>query len=168
LSALECLRTLRLLHHALEAPVKRALPKIVSFAMPVEAEHSSPDPAKLISGRPVHTASNYYTDAAQQFFSGVWSSTEGKWRIQYAEHEFCALLEGHVRLESDDGSATEFRAGDNFVIPAGFSGTWETVAACRKLYVIYLPAAPQARARAAVRKKKTRRKNSQSRPRRRR
>jgi uncharacterized cupin superfamily protein len=149
----------------LEAPVKKAQPKIVSFASPVEAEHSSPDPAKLVSGRPVHTTRNHYADPAQQFFSGVWASTEGKWRIQYAEHEFCSLLEGHVRLEGDDGSVAEFHAGDNFVIPAGFSGTWETVAACRKLYVIYLPAAPQAKVRAAVRRKKPRRKSAHARSR---
>ncbi len=142
--------------------MKKALPKIVSFAAAVEAEHTSPDPAKLVSGRPVHTTRNYYVDAGQQFFSGVWSSTEGKWHIQYAEHEFCALLEGHVRLEGDDGSVTEFRAGDNFVIPAGFSGSWETVAACRKLYVIYVPASPQQKPRAAARKKRPSRKIAKS------
>jgi uncharacterized cupin superfamily protein len=141
LSALERLRTLRLLQRALEQPMKPDLPKIVSFATPVEAEHSAPDPQKLISGRPVHTTRNHYTDAAQQFFSGVWASTEGKWRVSYAEHEFCALLEGHVRIASDDGSVAEFHAGDSFVIPAGFCGTWETVTACRKLYVIYVPKA---------------------------
>ena len=48
-----------------------------------------------------------------------WLGTEGKWRIQYGEHEFCSLLEGHVRLQSDDGSVVEFRAGDSFMIPSG-------------------------------------------------
>ena len=119
--------------------MKPELPKIVSFATPVAAEHSAPDPEKLIAGRPVLTTQNHYADAAQQFFSGVWASTEGKWRVSYAEHEFCALLEGHVRIASDDGGVAEFRAGDSFVIPAGFRGTWETVTACRKLYVIYVP-----------------------------
>lgn len=119
--------------------MKPEVPKIVSFATPMAAEHSAPDPGKLVAGRPVLSTQNYYADADQQFFSGIWASTEGKWRVTYAEHEFCALLEGHVRIASDDGSVAEFRAGDSFVIPAGFRGTWETVAACRKLYVIYVP-----------------------------
>lgn len=31
--------------------------------------------------------------------------------------------------------------GDQFVIPAGFVGEWETLTPCRKLYVIFEPAA---------------------------
>ena len=134
--------------------MSQELPKIVSFSSPVVAERSAPDPARVLAGRPMLTTENHYADAAQQFFSGVWSSTEGKWRVTYAEHEFCSLLEGRVRLVSDDGSVWDFAAGDSFVIPAGFSGTWETLAACRKLFVIYVPPAQQAgRKRAAAAKK---------------
>ena len=148
MSALGRLRTLEVLRRALELTMTpKKMPKIVSFAEPVEAEHSAPDPAKLLAGRPVHTTRNHYADGAQQFFSGIWSSTEGKWRVQYGEHEFCSLLEGHVRLQSDDGSVVEFHAGDSFVIPAGFTGTWETVQAVRKLYVIYVPAAAKLKAK---------------------
>lgn len=136
--------------------MSKEVPKIVSFAQPVAAEHSSPDPAKLLAGRPVLTTRNYYADGPQQFFCGIWSSTEGKWQVSYSEHEFCSLLEGRVRLESDDGSLSEFVAGDSFVIPAGFSGTWETVAPCRKLYAIYLPEAARPKRRRAARSKKAR------------
>jgi uncharacterized cupin superfamily protein len=137
--------------------MSKVLPRIVAFSSTVAAEHSSPDPARVLAGRPVLTTRNYYADAAQQFFSGVWSSTTGKWRVSYGEHEFCSMLEGRVRLVSDDGSVAEFGAGDSFVIPAGFNGTWETLIACRKLYVIYVPAAPEVkrRRRAAARKSKT-------------
>lgn len=135
--------------------MKKNLPKIVSFASPVEAEHSAPDAAKVLAGRPVLTTRNYYADGPQQFFCGIWSSTEGKWRVNYSEHEFCSLLEGSVRLVSDDGSVAEFQAGGSFVIPAGFRGTWETLAACRKLYAIYVPAAPKARRARPARPKKS-------------
>ena len=123
--------------------MSQELPKIVSFASPVAVEHSVPDPARVLAGHPALTTQNHYADAAEQFFSGVWASTEGKWRVSYAEHEFCSLTEGRVRLVSDDGSVSEFAAGDSFVIPAGFSGTWETLVACRKLYVIYVPPPPK-------------------------
>jgi uncharacterized protein len=157
LSIADRVRTLRLLRRALEEPMSKQLPKVVSFASAVDAEHSAPDPSRVLGGRPVLTTHNHYADPAQQFFSGVWSSTEGKWRVSYAEHEFCSLLEGRVRLVSDDGSVSEFATGDSFVIPAGFSGTWETLATCRKLYVIYVPPAPQLKRRgsAAAKKSKT-------------
>jgi uncharacterized cupin superfamily protein len=157
LSIADRVRTLRLLRRALEVPMSKQLPKVVSFASTVAAEHSAPDPARVLGGRPVLTTHNHYADPAQQFFSGVWSSTEGKWRVSYAEHEFCSLLEGRVRLVSDDGSVSEFAAGDSFVIPAGFSGTWETLATCRKLYVIYVPPAqkPKRRRGAAAMKSKS-------------
>lgn len=136
----------------------KSVPKIVSFASSVAAEHSAPDATRLLVGRPVFTTHNHYADAEQRFFSGVWASTPGKWRVSYAEHEFCSMQEGRARVVSDDGSVCEFAAGDHFVIPAGFSGTWETLAACRKLYVIYLPPKPQprrvARKKSVVRRKK--------------
>ena len=146
----------------------KPVPKIVSFASSVAAEHSAPDAARLLSGRPVFTTHNHYADAEQRFFSGVWASTTGKWRVSYAEHEFCSMLEGRARLVSDDGSVVEFAAGDHFVIPAGFSGTWETLAACRKLYVIYLPPKPQPAARRVARKKSVVRKKQAPRTRKRR
>jgi uncharacterized cupin superfamily protein len=134
--------------------MRKNLPKIVSFASPIEDEHSAPDAGKVLAGRPVLTTRNYYADGSQQFFCGVWSSTEGRWRVSYSEHEFCSLLEGHVRLVSDDGSVSDFQAGDSFVIPAGFSGTWETLTACRKLYAIYVPAAPKPKRARPARSKK--------------
>lgn len=161
-------RTLALFQKILEQPMHKPVPKIVSFASSVAAEHSAPDAARLLSGRPVFTTHNHYADAEQRFFSGVWASTTGKWRVSYAEHEFCSMLEGRARLVSDDGSVVEFAAGDHFVIPAGFSGTWETLAACRKLYVIYLPPKPQPAARRVARKKSVVRKKQAPRTRKRR
>ncbi len=63
--------------------------------------------------------------------------TRGSWRVRYSEHEFCHLLEGRVRISAEDGTRYEFLAGDSFVIPAGFAGSWEVLEDCRKLYAIY-------------------------------
>jgi uncharacterized cupin superfamily protein len=81
--------------------------------------------------------SNQYADGSRQFFCGVWSSTSGKWRIRYTEHELCVLFEGRVRIESISGEKHEFRAGDAFVVPAGFEGTWEVVEPCKKWYAVF-------------------------------
>lgn len=116
-----------------------ATPRIISFRNPVERSESAPAADALIAGNPKTTTENHYSDAAETFFSGFWSSTRGKWRVSYTEHEFCHLLEGLIVIVSASGERSQFAAGDSFVIPSGFSGTWEVLENCRKLYVIYQP-----------------------------
>jgi len=115
-------------------------PLIVSFRSPVEAQVSTPEPDRLLSGNPRLTVRNHYADASNQFFAGVWEATRGAWRVRYTEHEFCHLLSGRVVITSETGERQEFGAGDSFVIPSGFAGKWEVVEDCRKLYAIFEPA----------------------------
>ena len=114
-----------------------AVPGIVSFRQHIEPQPANPDASRLLSGNPQLTACNYYSDPSQQFFAGVWSATRGCWRIEYSEHEFCHLLEGRVVLKSTTGERWEFGVGDSFVVPAGFTGSWEVLEDCRKLYAIF-------------------------------
>ena len=46
-----------------------------------------------------------------------------------------------MRLTDATGKVEEYKAGDAFVIPAGFKGAWETVEAVKKFYVIHTPKA---------------------------
>jgi len=115
------------------------VPRIVDFRETVPVEESAPAADKIDSGSPRTYVSNHFTDPTGRFFAGTWSSSVGKWRVNYSEHEFCHLLEGRVILESDDGQASHFGPGDAWVIPAGFSGTWETVEPARKRYAIFEP-----------------------------
>ena len=108
--------------------------KIVSGA--VAPETAAIDPAKVLSGEPLATTENIFVNAAGNFFSGVWSSSAGKWRVSYGEDEFCILLSGRAVLTDAEGVTSTFSAGDAFVIPAGFEGTWETLEPLRKLYAI--------------------------------
>ncbi len=112
-------------------------PLIVDFKHGAAATVGGIEAGKLLGGAPITTLANHYSDRSQQFHCGTWGSTPGRWRINYTEHEFCYLLEGRVRLTADDGSALEFKAGDAFVVPAGFSGTWETLETTRKHYAIF-------------------------------
>src|SRR5258708_23463060 len=99
--------------------------KIVVLDSLQTGESANPSPEKILAGIQRTRVSNQYADGSQQFFCGVWSSTSGKWRIRYTEHELCVLFEGRVRIESISGERHEFRAGDAFVVPSGFEGTWE-------------------------------------------
>ena len=95
------------------------------------------EPGKLVIGNPRQTLWLQYTDASKQFFAGAWRSEPGKWKILYTEEEYCQVLEGTSIIESVDGEAFTVTAGDCFVIPKGFAGTWEVVHTTTKRFVIY-------------------------------
>ncbi len=116
-----------------------ALPRIVVIDRFQTGESANPSPENILAGIPRTRASNQYTDASQQFFCGIWTSTAGKWRVRYTEHEFCVLIEGRVRIESSGGEKHELKAGDAFVVPAGFEGIWEVTEPCKKWYSIFEP-----------------------------
>jgi uncharacterized cupin superfamily protein len=92
---------------------------------------------KLIDGNPKQSVWNHYGDPSEKFFAGFWHSEIGKWKISYTEEEFCQILQGISVITDTDGNAVTVSAGDNFVVPRGFVGTWEVVEPTRKIYVIY-------------------------------
>jgi uncharacterized cupin superfamily protein len=101
----------------------------------VEEYHLAPE--KLLVGNPLQQVWLDHTDASGQFFAGTWRSEPGKWHIRYTEEEYCELLEGHSVVTDSAGLATALRAGDRFVIPRGFLGTWEVVTTTTKRFVIF-------------------------------
>ena len=103
----------------------------------LDPESSVPPADRLIAGAPELSVANYYTDGTQQFFAGRWSATRGKWRVRYTENELCVMTAGRVVLVSDAGERMTFGPGDAFVVPAGFSGTWEVLEDCAKIYAIF-------------------------------
>ena len=112
---------------------------IVRLDGSLEPETSAPPPERLIAGTPQLRVANYYGDRTQQFFAGRWQATRGKWRVRYTENELCVMTAGRVTLTSDSGERASFGPGDAFVVPAGFSGTWEVLEDCAKVYAIFEP-----------------------------
>ena len=111
---------------------------IVAFSSTApEITISRPAPDRLIEGTPEQKARNYFSDVTGQFFAGIWESTPGKWRVRYTETEFCHITRGSVYIEDGVGRGYTFKAGDSFVIPSGFSGTWYVKEPTAKLYVIF-------------------------------
>jgi uncharacterized protein len=112
--------------------------QIIDFSAAVQSE-TLPSAAadRLIAGDPRQTIANYFTDATQQFSSGRWSSTLGKWRIRYSEAELCCITHGRVVLENLAGDRWSFGPGSAFIVPVGFEGTWEVVEDCTKFYAIF-------------------------------
>ena len=110
---------------------------IVVLHGPVETQASEPAADRRIAGTPVMRVSNYFSDSSQQFFAGRWAATRGKWRVRYTENELCVMTAGKVVIESESGQRSSFAAGDAFVVPAGFSGTWEVLEDCSKIYAVF-------------------------------
>lgn len=111
--------------------------QVIAFSAPLAGDPSAPAADRLLAGDPRQTISNYFADPTGQFFAGRWSSTRGKWRIRYSESEFCCLITGRVALENMAGERWQFGAGDAFVVPSGFEGTWEVIEDCTKFYAIF-------------------------------
>ena len=112
-------------------------PRIIPLSAAVDAEVSTQPADRLLAGSPQQSVSNYFTDTSGQFFAGRWSSTRGKWRVRYTENELCVMTAGKIVLTGEDGAVSFFGAGDAFVVPAGFSGTWEVLVDCTKIYAIF-------------------------------
>ncbi|WP_163933918.1 cupin domain-containing protein [Paraferrimonas sp. SM1919] len=100
-------------------------------------EHYPTPKDKLIEGPAEQHISNLYSDPSGQFHVGFWGSEPGSWQVSYDEHEYCQLLEGEVEIKSHDGAVMHIKAGEQFVIPAGFKGVWHTIKSCKKTYVIF-------------------------------
>jgi uncharacterized cupin superfamily protein len=92
---------------------------------------------KCVKGQPVQRTWNHFTSSDKKFFAGIWEAEPGCWRIKYTESEYCQILSGHSILRGADGNESTLKAGDNFVIPAGFEGEWEVIETTRKIYAIY-------------------------------
>ncbi len=50
--------------------------------------------------------------------------------------EFVTVLSGKLILTGADGLSQEFVAGDSFVVPTGFTGTWKMLGNYRELVVV--------------------------------
>jgi uncharacterized cupin superfamily protein len=85
----------------------------------------------------------FFLSKDRQFDAGMYRS--GKVRAEitepYGVNEYMHFLEGGVKLTSSDGTVTEVRAGDSVVIPADWTGVWDTEG-YTKIYVIYSPEGP--------------------------
>ncbi len=99
--------------------------KPIDFSMP-------PD---LVPG----DAKEFYASKDGKFTAGFWASGPMMIDVHYTEDEFCFLLAGQVQLTGADGATRLYQTGDGFIIPSGFSGTWQSIGQVQKYYVIYQP-----------------------------
>lgn len=93
-------------------------------------------------GNTTHDVEVFRTESGL-FDAGMYRSGKVRAEINepYGLHEYMHFLEGGVTLTSSDGTVTEIAAGDSVVIPADWTGVWDTEG-YTKIYVIYSPDKP--------------------------
>ena len=103
------------------------------------AERSDYDvtPEKLIRGESRQSTLNMFSDPGNEFHCGIWEGAPALWRVSYSEHEFCHILQGRICITDETGTSVTVGPGDNFVIAAGFKGTWETLETAKKIYAVF-------------------------------
>ncbi|QDF67257.1 DUF861 domain-containing protein [Shewanella sp. SNU WT4] len=94
---------------------------------------------KRLDGAPIQTIDSFYNSPCQQFQCGFWQCDQGHWQVNYTEYEYCEIVAGMSEIIDTDGNSLTVTAGDRFVIPAGFSGSWKVTDFCKKVYVIFEP-----------------------------
>ncbi|WP_313464181.1 cupin domain-containing protein [Pseudomonas nitroreducens] len=117
---------------------KKYIGDVVSFVRseiePTIETVNNPD---LLSGEYEQKTWMHYEDAEREFYSGVWEAESFREVITTTENnEFCHIISGVVRLTDGDGKSQDYKAGDSFIIPAGFEGVWENVGTVKKLFVV--------------------------------
>lgn len=118
----------------LDGPVQRT----VDFpAVQPPAEPYAWPRSHILAGDPVQTATYIYTSPDGLFAAGIWTCAIGKFRIDFGRAEFIQILEGEVIVTDAEGTARTYRAGDAFVTPKGFSGTWDVIAPIKKHFTWY-------------------------------
>lgn len=75
---------------------------------------------------------------AGAFFAFVWATEDGgSMRLSdYPFDQFAQVLAGTATLTGADGTVRQFTAGETYVVPKGYSGTWTLTAGYRQLIVL--------------------------------
>lgn len=77
-----------------------------------------------------------HTDTEKTVQIGVWEADVSKTKlINYPFTEYALMISGRVVIINDDGTSNEFKAGDTFVIPKGFTGIWDIRERMKKQHI---------------------------------
>jgi len=77
-----------------------------------------------------------HKDAEETVQIGVWEADVSKTKlINYPFTEYALMISGRVVIINDDGTSSEFKAGDTFVIPKGFTGIWDIRERMKKQHI---------------------------------
>jgi len=98
------------------------------------AMHPAPiQPEWIVSGNPVARAGPHSASIDGTTSTAVWDCTAGQFNWSYGWEETVIILDGQVRVTSQEGSVRLLKAGDIAFFAAGTTAFWEIDAYVRKL-----------------------------------
>lgn len=97
---------------------------------------SDPNDSNVKSDEPIENSSHVFHMG--KIMVAVYEAAPGKVHIDDAKYdEFVQILEGRLILTPDGGDESyEYKTGDSFVVPKGYTGTWHMPEKYRELIVI--------------------------------
>lgn len=98
-----------------------------------------PETSLTMPGKPAPLAAGkeFYKGAKEGLSVGIWEGKAGILKIDsYPHDEFCVLITGELVITDAKGKSHTYGPGDTFVIPKGFSGTWDMKTTTRKYYAV--------------------------------
>ena len=88
----------------------------------------------LVTGIESHRFDNLFTG---QLVVSIYEADDGMVKIiDYPFDEFVHVLNGRAILTAEGAAPQTFETGDSFVVPKGFTGTWEMQDNFRELIII--------------------------------
>jgi len=67
---------------------------------------------------------------------GVWEAGAGEFHLtNFPFTEYVLMISGVVKVTEKNGTSNTFKAGDTFVIPKGWTGTWDVLERMKKQIV---------------------------------
>ena len=107
--------------------------KLAGINLPAEETFVAPEDVLEGNHRPRGEVLYY----GEQLIMEVYEDDPATFRFDpFLFDEFVMVLNGKLILTGTDGVAQEYIAGDSFVIPKGFAGTWKMLGNYRELIVI--------------------------------
>lgn len=92
-----------------------------------------------IEGSPSMRTWIEYSADDGKLLSGFWEAQPGTYEVTYNADEVVHIFEGEAVLTDKTGQSVSYKAGDSFVVKAGFSGTWKTIKTIKKIFTIDIP-----------------------------
>lgn len=116
--------------------VDAAAPLLIPMAPP-DAQPLVWTPRDVLRGQAVQRAWILYQDPSAQFSAGIWECDEGAWTVHYTECEYVQMLAGRILIIDAQGQRRVVGPLDSFVVPVGFSGSWEVLEPARKYFAVF-------------------------------
>lgn len=115
------------------------MPRLTAFSCQnPEPVIDHPRPDRRVRGNPQRLTWEHFSSTHGDLSAGIWSCEPGAWNIAFADgkDEFFYIISGRIRIVDHQGEGSEFGPGEAGVIPAGFTGCFEVLAAVRKYFVV--------------------------------